>query len=93
MLRVLALAVAASALNIIYYHGNIASSILPYASLPAPHVRRNTAEIVLLLADAERSTIWRLVEAVAVEGETFEPESMVGLGPGRIVLSRARTPR
>jgi hypothetical protein len=87
MLRVLALAVAASAVNITYYHGHTASSILPYASLPAPHARSNTADIVRLLTDTGRSTVWKLVEAVALEGETFEPEGMVRLGPDRIVLS------
>jgi hypothetical protein len=80
MLRVLALAVAASALNITYYYGNTASSILPYASLPAPHAHRNAAEIMLLLADTGRSTVWKLVEAVALEGETLEPEGIVRLG-------------
>jgi hypothetical protein len=87
MLRVLALAVAASALNITYYHGNTASSILPYASLAALHVRRNIAEIVLLLADTGRSTVWKLVEAVALEGDTFELEGMVRLTPDRIAVS------
>jgi hypothetical protein len=81
MLRVLALAVAASALNITYYHGNTGSPILPYASLPAPHVHRNA------VADTGRSTVWKLVEAVPLEGETLEPEGMVRLGPDRIVIS------
>jgi hypothetical protein len=54
ILRVLALAVAASALNMTYYHGNTASSIQPYVSLPAPHVCRNAAENVRLFADTGR---------------------------------------
>jgi hypothetical protein len=36
----------------------------------------------------------KLVEAVAREGETFEPEGMARLGPDRIfVCRRAGTPR
>jgi hypothetical protein len=87
ILRVLALAVAASALNITYYHGNTASSIQPYASFPASHVRRNAVEVVRVLADTWCSTVWKLVEAVALECDTFEPEGMAWLGPDRIVVS------
>jgi hypothetical protein len=50
-------------------------------------VRRNAVEVVRVLADIWCSTVWKFVEAVALEGDTFEPEGMVWLGPDHVVVS------
>jgi hypothetical protein len=85
LLPLLALSTAAAS-NIKFYNGHTAEGILPYAP-PAPNARNKAADIVRLFQHTGRSTTWELVAAVPLEGETWEPEGMVRLGPDRIIVS------
>ncbi|PHH86476.1 hypothetical protein CDD83_10197 [Cordyceps sp. RAO-2017] len=55
--------------------------------LPAPHAESDGEAIVELFQALGRSTVWRSVANVSFEGDTFEPEGMVRLGPDRFVVS------
>ncbi|KAJ9148250.1 WD repeat domain-containing protein 83 [Pleurostoma richardsiae] len=73
-----------SALNITIYQPN---ATLAPSPLPPPGSSSAGAEIIRQLTQVTRSTAWTLVDSVPFEGDTFEPEGILRLGPDRYVVS------
>ncbi|KAF7122465.1 hypothetical protein CNMCM5793_000490 [Aspergillus hiratsukae] len=55
--------------------------------LPPSHAASDGEQIAELFKNLGRSTIWKLVEKVHFEGNTFEPEGIVRLGDDRYFVS------
>lgn len=71
------------ALNITYHRDE------PLAPTPLPpsHAESDGEEIIRLFQNLGRSTVWKTVESIDLEGDTFEPEGMIRLGSDRFILS------
>jgi hypothetical protein len=82
-LLALLVAPATAALNITRFTN---APIVPHP-LPPSNAHAKAAEIVRLFQNTGRNTVWKLVDAVKVEGETFEPEGMVRIGEDRVIVS------
>ena len=50
--------------------------------LPAPNPSSHSEEIIRQFVQLDRTTKWALVEKIAFEGDTYEPEGIVRLGDG-----------
>ncbi|KAI9162957.1 hypothetical protein HJFPF1_04552 [Paramyrothecium foliicola] len=55
--------------------------------LPPSHADSDGEAIVELFQTLGRSTVWKKIDEIKFEGDTFEPEGMVRLGPDRYVVS------
>ncbi len=75
--------VAGAALNITYYQN------VPLAPTPLPpsHADSDGETIIRLFQNLGRSTVWKSIANITIEGDTFEPEGMVRLGDDRLVVS------
>jgi hypothetical protein len=83
---VLGIGLRASALNITFSNGHTANSIAP-RPLPPPGASSETELIIQQFSSLGRSTKWNLVESITFEGNSFEPEGIVRLGPDRYMVS------
>ncbi|KAK9424918.1 hypothetical protein SUNI508_13303 [Seiridium unicorne] len=73
-----------SGLNITIYQPNATLAPDP---LPPPGASSASEEIIAQFNELSRSTTWNLVEKIKFEGDTFEPEGIVRLGPDRYIVS------
>lgn len=73
-----------SALNITISQPNV--PLVP-SPLPPSHAQSDGNEIVSLFQNLGRSTVWKSIANVSFEGNTYEPEGMVRLGPDRYIVS------
>jgi hypothetical protein len=74
----------ADAPNITIYHDDVTLAPSP---LPPSHADSDGEDIIRLFQTLGRSTVWKQIAAVPFEGDTFEPEGIVRLGPDRYVVS------
>lgn len=74
---------AAVALNITHYK----DEPLAPSPLPPSHAHSDGEKIIELFQDLGRSTVWKSIANISMEGDTFEPEGMVRLGDDRFVVS------
>ena len=72
------------ALNITIYQPNVSFSPSP---LPPSHAASDGEKIISLFQNLGRTTIWKSIANVSFEGDTYEPEGMVRLGPDRYIVS------
>ena len=74
----------AAALNI-----TISQPNTPFAPDPLPesHATSDGEEIAQLFSKCGRTTVWKLVQKIPFEGDTYEPEGMVRLGDDRYLVS------
>lgn len=74
----------ALALNITISQPNV-----PFAPSPLPlsHAESDGEEIIALFQILGRTTIWKSIANITFEGDTYEPEGMVRLGPDRYIVS------
>jgi hypothetical protein len=82
-LSLLALASTATALNITWYRNE---SLAP-TPLPPSHADSDGEKIIEIFQNLGRSSVWKSIENITMEGDTFEPEGMVRLGDDRYVFS------
>ena len=70
-----------SALNITVYQPNV-----PFVPSPLPpsHAQSDGDEIVSLFQTLGRTTIWKSIANITMQGDTYEPEGMVRLESGGI---------
>ncbi|KAF2140912.1 uncharacterized protein K452DRAFT_288318 [Aplosporella prunicola CBS 121167] len=54
---------------------------------PLSHAQSDADEIVRLFNNLGRTTTWKLIEKIPFEGDTYEPEGIVRLGPERYIVS------
>ena len=73
-----------SSLNITIYQSNVPFTPSP---LPPSHADSDGEHIVSLFQDLGRTTIWKSIDNITFEGDTYEPEGMVRLGPDRYIIS------
>ncbi|KAK3709980.1 hypothetical protein LTR37_010599 [Vermiconidia calcicola] len=73
-----------SALNITVYQANVAFAPLP---LPYSHADSDGDDIIALFQNLGRNTVWKSIANISFEGDTFEPEGIVRLGPDRYIVS------
>lgn len=71
-----ALSSASSALNITTYQDDV--PLVP-SPLPLAHWQSDGDEIITLFQDLGRSTVWKSIANITMEGDTYEPEGMVRL--------------
>ncbi|UKZ96292.1 uncharacterized protein TrAFT101_011090 [Trichoderma asperellum] len=73
----------ADALNITIYQD------VPLAPSPLPpsHAASDGEAIIELFQNLSRTTTWKSIANISFEGDTFEPEGLVRLGPDRFVVS------
>jgi hypothetical protein len=73
----------AAGLNITYYQQ------VPLAPRPLPpsHAASDGENIVELFQHLGRTTVWKSIANITMQGDTFEPEGMVRLGNDRFVVS------
>ncbi|KAL6895134.1 hypothetical protein GGI43DRAFT_411886 [Trichoderma evansii] len=71
------------ALNITLYQD------VPLAPSPLPpsHAASDGEAIIELFQNLSRATTWKSIANISFEGDTFEPEGLVRLGPDRFVVS------
>lgn len=71
------------AFNIKFYRNE------PLAPTPLPpsHAESDGEEIIKLFQKLGRSTVWKSIAKITLEGDTFEPEGMIRLGDDRFILS------
>jgi hypothetical protein len=80
----LLLGVSSAALNITILQPGVS---FVQRDLPLPHALSDGEKIAELFKNLGRSTVWKLVEKIHFEGDTFEPEGMVRLGDDRYFVS------
>ncbi|KAK0758254.1 hypothetical protein N5P37_009556, partial [Trichoderma harzianum] len=64
--------------------------IFPYLApspLPPSHAASDGETIIKLFQHLGRTTIWKSIANISFQGDTFEPEGLVRLGPDRYVVS------
>ncbi|OAQ61469.1 hypothetical protein VFPPC_09302 [Pochonia chlamydosporia 170] len=73
----------ATGLNITYYQN------VPLAPSPLPpsHAASDGEKIIELFQTLGRTTIWKSIANITIQGDTFEPEGMVRLGNDRFIVS------
>ncbi|KKY15793.1 hypothetical protein UCRPC4_g06111 [Phaeomoniella chlamydospora] len=76
--------VTTAGLNITYYQ-NV--SIVPHHPLPKSHAESDASQVLELFAHLGRTTVWNLVDTVQFEGDLWEPEGLIRLGPDRYIVS------
>ncbi|TFB01916.1 hypothetical protein CCMA1212_006286 [Trichoderma ghanense] len=61
----------------------------PFAPSPLPpsHATSDGETIIKLFQTLGRTTVWKSIANISLEGDTFEPEGLVRLGPDRYVIS------
>ncbi|KAK1243209.1 hypothetical protein MKX07_003837 [Trichoderma sp. CBMAI-0711] len=61
----------------------------PFAPSPLPpsHATSNGESIIRLFQTLGRITAWKSIANISFQGDTFEPEGLVRLGPDRYVIS------
>ncbi|KAK4497925.1 hypothetical protein PRZ48_010580 [Zasmidium cellare] len=61
----------------------------PFAPSPLPpsHAQSDGEKIVSLFQTLGRTTTWKLVSQTPFQGDTYEPEGIVRLGPDRYIVS------
>jgi hypothetical protein len=66
---------------------------VPFASqpLPAPGAISHADEIAQAFANIGRTTIWKSIQNITLEGDTYEPEGIVRLGNDRYYISTTET--
>lgn len=66
---------------------------VPFAPppLPAPGAASAADEIAEAIANLGRTTIWKSIQNITLEGDTYEPEGMVRLGDERYYVSTTET--
>ncbi|KAG9255679.1 uncharacterized protein F5Z01DRAFT_672981 [Emericellopsis atlantica] len=74
--------------NITYRRDDDKTPLAP-SPLPPPHYRSDGPEIIRRLLALPPSASFRSIRNVTLQGDTFEPEGMVLLGPSRLVVSSA----
>lgn len=55
--------------------------------LPPSHAASDGEAIIELFQNLSRTTTWKSIANISLEGDTFEPEGLVRLGPDRFVVS------
>lgn len=70
-------------LNITYYQ-NVSLAPSP---LPPSHAASDGERIIELFQHLGRTTIWKSIANITMQGDTFEPEGMVRLGKDRFIVS------
>lgn len=75
---------ASAALNITINQPNV-----PFAPSPLPlsHAESDGDDIVSAFQNLGRTTIWKFIANITMEGDTYEPEGMVRLGSDRFIVS------
>lgn len=73
-----------SPLNITVYQPGVSFAPSP---LPPSHADSDGEEIVALFQTLGRTTIWKSIANISLEGDSYEPEGMVRLGADRYVVS------
>jgi hypothetical protein len=83
-----ALSAPSLAQNITVYNTSV-----PFApqSLPAPGAASNADVIAEAFANLGRTTIWKSIQNITLQGDTFEPEGIVRLGNDRFYVSTTET--
>lgn len=71
-------------LNITVYQPNVAFAPSP---LPPSHAQSDGNEIVAVFQNLGRTTVWKSIANISFEGDTYEPEGIVRLGPDRYIVS------
>lgn len=74
----------ANGLNITIYRPNTPFSPSP---LPPSHAESDGEHIISLFQNLGRTTVWKSIANISFEGDTYEPEGMVRLGPDRYIVS------
>lgn len=74
---------ASVALNITFYK----NEPLAPSPLPPSHAASDGERIIELFQTLGRTTVWKSIANISFEGDTFEPEGLVRLGPDRFVVS------
>lgn len=61
----------------------------PFVSSPLPlsHAESDGDEIVSLFQTLGRTTVWKSIANITFDGDTYEPEGIVRLGPVRFIVS------
>ncbi|PTB75311.1 hypothetical protein M440DRAFT_1336180 [Trichoderma longibrachiatum ATCC 18648] len=61
----------------------------PFAPSPLPlsHAASDGETIIKLFQTLGRTTVWKSIANISFQGDTFEPEGLVRLGPDRYVIS------
>ncbi|KAK4060913.1 hypothetical protein Trihar35433_9838 [Trichoderma harzianum] len=62
-------------------------SPLAPSPLPPSHAASDGETIIKLFQTLGRTTIWKSIAKISFQGDTFEPEGLVRLGPDRYVVS------
>ncbi|KAL7793890.1 hypothetical protein V8C43DRAFT_280601 [Trichoderma afarasin] len=62
-------------------------SPLAPSPLPPSHAASDGEKIINLFQTLGRTTIWKSIANISFQGDTFEPEGLVRLGPDRYVVS------
>lgn len=67
----------------------ISQTNTPFAPSPLPpsHAQSDGEAIVALFQTLGRTTIWKSVANISIEGDTYEPEGMIRLGSDRYIVS------
>ena len=73
-----------SSLNITTYQPNVPFTPSP---LPPSHAQSDGNEIISLFQNLGRTAVWKSIANISFEGDTYEPEGMVRLGPDRYIVS------
>src|ERR1700761_614566 len=74
--------------NITVYNTSVPFAPHP---LPAPGAASHADEIAEAFANLGRTTIWKSIQNISLEGDTYEPEGMVRLGNDRFYVSTTET--
>ena len=83
MLLVLVFVHAVNGLNITIYQPNASFAPSP---LPLSHAQSDGEQIVSLFQNLGRTTVWKSVANITFQGDTYEPEGMIRLGPDRYIV-------
>ena len=73
-----------SALNVTVYQPNV-----PFAPSPLSpsHAESDGDQIIALFQNLGRTTVWKSIANISFEGDAYEPEGMLRLGPDRYIVS------
>jgi hypothetical protein len=84
----LALSALSQAQNITIYNKSVPFTTKP---LPQPGAASRADDIAEAFANLGRTTIWKSVQNITLQGDTHEPEGMVRLGDDRFYVSATET--
>lgn len=77
-----------AAQNITVYQTGVAFAPSP---LPAPGAASNADAIAEAFVNLGRTTVWKSIQNITFQGDTYEPEGMVAIGSSRFFISTTET--